>query len=355
MKTVAIVACSNGQKEEYRSQNEELARYLEKTGHKVLWSNDIYEKNAAFSGTGAERAAELMRFFNDPEVEEIYDISGGDLANQVLDGLDYAAIGKSRAVFWGYSDLTTVINAIYAQTGKSSVLYQVKNMVWGEIKEVQRRRFENRTALFDPQVRFVQGEKMEGVVVGGNIRCFLKLAGTRYFPDLWDKILLLEAYGGEVPQMATYLAQLKQLGAFEKVGGILLGTFTAMEAHACSPDITALVKEAAGTKITIAKTQEIGHGNDAKATDRRKDILRGDEACRSVVTDAEGDSWKPDEKRDDIHRTSERDGNPDGCRGDYRRSRILFSGAEPRIRQPVSPVSESCCPTLYRCRCPRSR
>lgn len=73
MKTVAIVACSNGQKEEYRSQNEELARYLEKTGHKVLWSNDIYEKNAAFSGTGAERAAELMRFFNDPEVEEIYD------------------------------------------------------------------------------------------------------------------------------------------------------------------------------------------------------------------------------------------------------------------------------------------
>ena len=94
MKTVAIVACSNGQKEEYRSQNEELARYLEETGHKVLWSNDIYEKNAAFSGTGAERAAELMRFFNDPEVEEIYDISGGDLANQVLDGLDCTDIPR---------------------------------------------------------------------------------------------------------------------------------------------------------------------------------------------------------------------------------------------------------------------
>ena len=151
------------------------------------------------------------------------------------------------------------------RSGKSSVLYQVKNMVWGEVKEVQRRRFENRAALFDPQVRFVQGEKMEGVVVGGNIRCFLKLSGTRYFPDLCDKILLLEAYGGEVPQMATYLAQLKQLGAFEKVGGILLGTFTAMEAHACSPDITALVREAAGTQIPIAKTQEIGHGDDVKA------------------------------------------------------------------------------------------
>ena len=75
-----------------------------------------------------------MRFFNDPEVEEIYDISGGDLANQCWTGWIMPPSEKSRAVFWGYSDLTTVINAIYAQTGKSSVLYQVKNMVWGEIK-----------------------------------------------------------------------------------------------------------------------------------------------------------------------------------------------------------------------------
>lgn len=61
-----------------------------------------------------------------------------------------------------------------------------------------------------------------------------------------------------------------------------------MEAHACSPDITALVKEAAGTKITIAKTQEIGHGNDAKAIRIGEKIYCcGDEACRSVVTDAE--------------------------------------------------------------------
>ena len=264
MKTVAIVACSNGQKEEYRSQNEELARYLEETGHKVLWSNDIYEKNAAFSGTGAERAAELMRFFNDPEVEEIYDISGGDLANQVLDGLDYAAIRRSRAVFWGYSDLTTVINAIYAQTGKSSVLYQVKNMVWGEVKEVQRRRFENRAALFDPQVRFVQGEKMEGVVVGGNIRCFLKLSGTRYFPDLCDKILLLEALNTSVPQLITFLSQLKQLHAFDQVNGILLGTFTRMEKEQVQPDAVTLVREFAGPELPIAKTAYIGHGSDSK-------------------------------------------------------------------------------------------
>ena len=38
---------------------------------------------------------------------------------------------------------------------------------------------------------------MEGIVVGGNIRCLLKLAGTPYWPDMREKILLLESFGGK--------------------------------------------------------------------------------------------------------------------------------------------------------------
>lgn len=51
MKTVGIVAGSNGQKEEYRSQNDELFAYLLSTGRKVIFGNGIYEKNGPFSGT----------------------------------------------------------------------------------------------------------------------------------------------------------------------------------------------------------------------------------------------------------------------------------------------------------------
>ena len=174
-------------------------------------------------------------------------------------------IRRSKAVFWGYSDLTTILNAIYTKTGKPGVLYPIRHLVSGDLQAVQQHRFTHRDALFSPAFRFVQGSSMEGIVVGGNIRCFLKLAGTPYFPDLQDKLLLLEAQGGEPPQMAAYLAQLEQLGAFQKIRGILLGTFTTMERKACSPDILTLVKEAAGPDLPIAKTQEIGHGADSKA------------------------------------------------------------------------------------------
>ena len=128
------------------------------------------------------------------------------------------------------------------------------------IDEIQRN-----NKLFSPEYRFIQKESMEGIVVGGNIRCLIKLSGTPYWPDMNNKILLLESLGGEVPQMVTYLNQLKQIGVFEKINGILLGTFTTMEKKQCQPDIVSLVKEYAGAELPIAVTKEIGHGKDSKA------------------------------------------------------------------------------------------
>ena len=265
MKKAAIVACSNARQPKYRQETEDLTDFLKSVGIYPVLSDCIYSDDGVFSGTPRQRAAQLMRMFKDPEIEEIYDISGGDVANQILDVLDYGAIAASKATFWGYSDLSTVINAIYTMTGKESVLYQVRNTVRGDNAALQRERFRNRAELFAPAFTFVQKSAMKGVVVGGNIRCFLKLAGTRYFPDLQGKILLLESLGGEAAQMATYLAQLKQIGAFEKVNGILLGTFTTMERNQCTPDIVTLVKEVCGPDMPVATTSEIGHGDDSKA------------------------------------------------------------------------------------------
>ena len=265
MKKAAIVACSDALSSKDRPQIGELTAFLRSIGIETEMSSCIFAAEGVFAGTPSGRAAELMKMFTDPKIEDIYDVSGGNIANQILDELDYEAIAASRATFWGYSDLSTVINAIYTMTGKESVLYQVRNMVRGRHAQEQRERFRSGTELFTPSFTFVQNSAMQGVVVGGNIRCFLKLAGTRYFPDLTGKILLLEANGGDVPLMASFLTQLKQIGAFRKVNGILLGTFTAMERGGLRPDIVTLVKEACGTEMPIAKTSEIGHGGNSKA------------------------------------------------------------------------------------------
>lgn len=261
---VGIVACSNAQSEKQREEIDRLCQVLNDLHQMPVLSPCLFAKQEPFSGTGQERAEALMKFYENPDITAIYDVSGGDIANEILEYLDEALIKNSPAVFWGYSDLTTVINAIYTLTGKSSVLYQIKNLVWDYAKE-QQERFCHMQELFQIETEFVQGDSMSGVLVGGNIRCFLKLAGTRFFPSLEGKLLLLEALGGEVPQMVTYLSQLRQMGAFEKVNGVLLGTFSMMEAKGAVPDISELVRQYAGTELPIARTREIGHGMDAKA------------------------------------------------------------------------------------------
>lgn len=265
---IGIVCCSDGQKHYYAEKLKCLETTLRNMGLQPVFSNYIYEKENIFSGTVKERGDALMEFYKDDLIKSIFDISGGDVANGILPYLDYDIISDSSKMFWGYSDLTTVLNAIYKKTGKASVLYQIRNLIY-DCKEVQIADFrntvlQNEADLFQWEYEFIQQREMHGVVVGGNIRCFLKLAGTEYMPDLKGKILLLESYSGTVAKMETYLCQLQQLGAFDKVAGILLGTFTEMEAEKCTPGIEELVKRTAGENMPIAVTKKIGHGTDSK-------------------------------------------------------------------------------------------
>ena len=243
---------------------EELAAFLREAGLCPVFSRCLYaRKRGGFSGSAAERAKELTGFFKDPEVGLILDVSGGDASNGILPLLDYEAIAESRAVFWGYSDLTAVINALYAKTGKASVLYQARNLVLEEGRR-QREAFWGRGGFFDFEYRFIQGSEMAGTVVGGNLRCLLKLAGTPYFPDMKGKLLVLEAMGGSAARIGSGMAQLSQMGAFEQVNGILLGTFLEMEAKD-GPSPEELILEYAGNRIPVAKTSMLGHRPDSCA------------------------------------------------------------------------------------------
>jgi muramoyltetrapeptide carboxypeptidase LdcA involved in peptidoglycan recycling len=266
---VGISACSNGHLPEWRNQISELEKVLKDMNIETVISPHIMRTVDEYSGTDKERAEDLMRFYTDDEIDAIYDISGGDLANGVLKYLDYDTIAKADKTFWGYSDLTTVINAIYTMTGKPGVLYQVKNMVWS-CADKQRKRFsdyiaEKNNDLFDIDYSFLQGNSMKGVIVGGNVRCFAKLAGTRYWPDMNGKILLLESLGGESGQIGTLFNQLDDIGVFDMVSGVLLGTFTNYEKAGLTLSVYDLLKTHISDVLPVACTRDIGHGHDAKA------------------------------------------------------------------------------------------
>ena len=110
---IGIIACSNALIPREKNQITELSDTFVKLELTPVFGKYIFEQNFVLNGTGSERASVLNTFYNDDSIRAIFDVSGGDIANELLDYIDYDSIRKHPKPFFGYSDLTTVINAIY--------------------------------------------------------------------------------------------------------------------------------------------------------------------------------------------------------------------------------------------------
>lgn len=267
---IGVISCSNGLSIKNKNIIEELKLNLKSLDIDMVEGDTLYAKEYnLFSGTGEEKARALEKLFLDKDIKMIFDISGGDLANEVLDFLDFNLIKENPKPFFGYSDLTVLLNAIYSQCDITTYNYQLRNLI-GKFKEEQMQNFkasfiEGKEDIFNLDYKWINGSHLEGIVVGGNIRCLLKLAGTKYMPDFKDKILFLESFSGNSAKMVTYITQYKNLGVFNEVKGIILGEFTEMERENLKPDIVEILKRVIGEiNIPILKTRDLGHGADAK-------------------------------------------------------------------------------------------
>ncbi|HHL2032492.1 TPA: S66 peptidase family protein [Clostridium perfringens] len=267
---IGIISCSNGLNIKNKKLIDELKLNLKSLYIDMVEGDTLYAKEYnLFSGTGEEKARALEKLFLDKDIKMIFDISGGDLANEVLDFLDFNLIKENPKPFFGYSDLTVLLNAIYSQCHITTYNYQLRNLI-GRFKEEQMQNFkasfiEGKEDIFNLDYKWINGSHLEGIVVGGNIRCLLKLAGTKYMPNFKDKILFLESFSGNSAKMVTYITQYKNLGVFNEVKGIILGEFTEMEREDLKPDIVEILKRVIGEiNIPILKTSDLGHGADAK-------------------------------------------------------------------------------------------
>lgn len=268
---VAISVCSNPLSPQGVKAVCEVKKCFESFGLKPVCTPCLEEPEPVIDERFFQyRAKVLQSFFLDPDIKAIFDVSGGNLANTVIDYLDFELIKACAKPFFGYSDLTVLLNALYMQTQHPMCLYTVCNLAY-ESKDIQRQRFiesilEGKNTLFDFKYRFLRGQTIKGIVIGGNIRCFLKLSGTPCFPEMQDKILFLESLGGEPYLLFSQLHQMKQMGIFKKINGLVLGTFTNIEKNYSRKIVESIVLDVtAEYHFPVVSTSEIGHSSDAKA------------------------------------------------------------------------------------------
>lgn len=267
--TIALVACSNGLDKNTTTKINELINILNSLKLNIVLSNSLYKDENNNSYSYEIRAKELMNFYKDNTINAIFDLSGGDLCNEILDFLDYEFISTCNKPFFGYSDLSVILNALLTKSNTINYNYQLRNLI-REDSENQIINFKNsilegNNDLFKFSYKWLQGKSMMGEVVGGNIRCFLKLAGTKFIPSFNGKILFLEALSGDINKISTFLTQYKQIGAFTNINGILLGSFTELEKDFSEEEvINIILRKINNPDLPIAKTNELGHGANSK-------------------------------------------------------------------------------------------
>lgn len=245
------------------------------------------------------RAQDVNEAFADPDAAMIFDVSGGTLANGTVEFIDFEAAGRSGKPYFGFSNVSDVLNTLLDRASLRTGLYDVMRTVYdrsGRQKELFLATFmelwpkpapatpsagivaesaaslmaETKVeasvatrSLFSFEVEKFQGDSTEGVLAGGNIRSILQLAGTPYWPDFTDKILLLESLGGDEKRADSQFWQLRQMGVFGQIKGVILGQFTeAKEERGLENVLAAVVEDPA---FPIWRTEEIGHSLDSQA------------------------------------------------------------------------------------------
>lgn len=264
---IALVACSNQLNISSKDKIKEIIKIFNSFNIEVLVSKNIFKTNIQYS-SGEVRGKELNKFFKDDSIKYIFDISGGDLCNEILPYLDFNCIKNSKAIYFGYSDLSVLLNSIYKKTNKISYYYNLKNITnENAFKDFYNTFIVNDSnSLFNiSNYTFIEGSSLNGIVIGGNIRCTLKLAGTEYFPDFNNSVLFLESYSGDLTKIRTFLAQYKLMNVFSNINGIILGQFTELSMKNQYNELINIMKKLCNeNNISLVVTDNIGHSNDSK-------------------------------------------------------------------------------------------
>jgi muramoyltetrapeptide carboxypeptidase len=264
--TIGIISPSAPVTEETLGQFNKGIEFLKNAGFKTKIAKNALKNTLKYSATPEEKAYGLNSMFADPKVKAIICSQGGDNSNAILPLIDFNLIRKNPKIFLGISDITVLLNAINKETGL--VTFHGNDLMWGfgreptkyDEEEFRGRLIEGKIGEIrhNSEWKCIRGGTAEGILVGGNLNCLNKLAGTRYFPDFEGKILFLESFDESNPpaKVDAELQRLGQMGVFEKILGLWIGHYKHESKIPYEEIVLNAVKE---YDFPILKCDDFGH------------------------------------------------------------------------------------------------
>ena len=232
--TIGVVAPSNPIINENIDEIKKAKEIIENKGFKVKFSKNLFLNTNGYSATAKEKAQDINEMFLGEEVKMIWCAKGGENSNSVLDYLNYENIKNNPKIICGYSDITSLTNAIYQKTGLITFSgTNFKTIATDEtdysLNEIIKRFVEENLELgqADDKETTINDGIAEGTLIGGNLSLIYGLTCGKYALNFQDKILFLEELGfeSEPSLVSNHLYYMKQNGVFDKIKGLWIGNY----------------------------------------------------------------------------------------------------------------------------------
>lgn len=212
---------------------------LIKLGFNVVLGRNALRSAGFAAGTAEERLEDLHKMFADPAVRAIFTSAGGSASLHLLDNLDYRLIQKNPKIFCGFSDIATLLNAVYHRTGlitfynfsierftEKASDFTIKSFVDLFISDDLRSTLPQKSRW-----RILRKGRAEGRLIGGNLMTVANtISLAEYFPDprvsRTKYILFFEEHGTDFEELDNSLHRLGISKVFDHLAGIIIGKIT---------------------------------------------------------------------------------------------------------------------------------
>src|SRR5690625_1844954 len=150
------------------------------------------------AGTDAERATDLMEMFEDDRIDAILALRGGWGLHRILERLDFGTIRRNPTIVMGFSDITSLLLAMYARSGVVSFHGPVGISTWSSctVNHMKSVLFDGGTPILttppSEPIHTICGGRARGRLVGGNLSVITSMLGSPFLPDWSGHLLFLE-------------------------------------------------------------------------------------------------------------------------------------------------------------------
>lgn len=232
--TIGVIAPANIILEKDEEYIKKSTKLFEDLGYKVKFGKHVRTNTLGYGGAAKQKAEDINNMFADDEVKAIICVKGGEDSNTTFDYIDYEIIKNNPKIICGFSDITSITNAIYSKTGlvtfngptfKSLTSWETDYGFKEMIKRFQDKSL--KLGVEEDEYVTLQEGNAEGELVGGNLSLTTRLVCGKYSLDFNDKILFIEELGIESdPNLVNNnLYYMKQNGVFDKIKGIWVGNY----------------------------------------------------------------------------------------------------------------------------------